>query len=92
MAQKISIRGPQEGLRGVELEVMLSQALEERPRCLDVSRRVGVEDDHIVEVGRHLFQALNNLVRHLDEPPGPSVAAVGHGEPFIEARGSAKMP
>ena len=55
-----------------------------------MSRRVGVEDDHIVEVGRHLFQALDNLVDNLDEPPGRSAAALGHGYPRIEARGGAK--
>ena len=46
------------------------QALEERSHGLDVSRRVGAEDDHIVEVGHHLFQALYDLVGNLDEPPG----------------------
>ena len=69
VAQKTSIRGPRAGLRGGELEGALAQALEERPHCLDVSRRVGVEDEHIVEVGRHLFRALYNLVDNLDEPP-----------------------
>ena len=49
---------------------MLAQTLEERTHGLDVSRRVGVEDDHIVEVGRHLFQALYDLLQNLDEPPG----------------------
>ena len=48
---------------------MLAQALEERPHGLNLSRRVGVEDDHIVEVRRLLFQALDNLVDNLDEPP-----------------------
>ena len=69
---------------------MLSQALEERTYGLDVSRRVGFEDDHIVEIGRHLFQALYDLVDNLDEPPGLSTAALGHDEPLDEARGSAK--
>ena len=50
-----------------------------------MSSRVGVEDDHIVEVGRHLFQALDNVVDNLDDPPGRSAAALGHGEPLIEA-------
>ena len=40
------------------------------PHGLDVSRWVGVEENHIVEVGRHLFQAIDNLVDILDEPPG----------------------
>ena len=69
MAQNIGIRGAEAGLRGRELEVMLAQALEERTHGLDVGRRVGVEDDHIVEVGGHLFQAFYNLVDNLDEPP-----------------------
>ena len=33
---------------------MLAQVLEERTHGLDASRGVGVEDDHIVEVGRNL--------------------------------------
>ena len=70
MTQKISIRGPEAGLRARELEVMFAQALEEHSHGLDVSRRVGVGDDHIVEVGRHLFQALYDLVDNLDQPPG----------------------
>ena len=61
MAQKIIIRGPHASLRGGELEVMLAQALEERPHGLGVGRRVAFEDDHIVEVGRHLLQALKKL-------------------------------
>ena len=81
MAQKLSIRGPQAGLLGLgggELQVILAQTLEERPHCLDVIRRVGVEHDRIVEVGRQLFQALFDLVDNLDEPPGRSTAALGH--------------
>ena len=58
VAQRVSIRGPQAGLRGGELEFVLAQAREERPHSLDVSRPVGVEDDHIVDVGRHRRQAL----------------------------------
>ena len=68
LAQKISIRGPEAGLRGREL-VMLALALEERTHGLDVSRRVGAEDDFIAEVGRHPFQALSDLVDNLDESP-----------------------
>ena len=90
VAQKISIRATEAGLRGGELEVMLAQPLEERPHCLGVIRRVGVEDDDIVEVSRHLFQALYSLVDYLDEPPGRSAAALGHYEPLIEACGSAE--
>ena len=70
VAKKINVRGPQAGLRGGKLEVMLAQALEERQHGVDVSHRVVVEDDHIVEVGRHLFQALYNLVDYLDELHG----------------------
>ena len=73
-----------------EIEVTLAQVLEERTRCLDVSRRVGAEDDHIFQVGRYLSLALDNLFDNLDEPPGRSTAALGHDVPFIEARGSAK--
>ena len=58
--------GPSRG----ELGIILAQALEERPHAIDVSRPVGVEYDHIVEVGHHLFQALYNLVGILDKPPG----------------------
>ena len=69
-SSKISIRGAQSGFRGGELEGMHAQALEERTYRLDVSRRVRVEDDQVVEAGHHLFQALHNLVDNLDEPPG----------------------
>ena len=70
MAQKISIRGAEADFRGKNVEAMLAQALEERTHGLDVGRRVGVEDYHIVEVGGHLFQALYYLVDNLDESPG----------------------
>ena len=81
---------PPGGLRGGELEVMLAQALEEHPHCLDVNRRVGVADDHIVEVGCHLFQALYNLVQNPDDTPARSAAALWHDEPLTEARVSVK--
>ena len=55
---------------------MLAQALEERTRCLDVSRRFGVEGDHIVEVGRHMFYAVDNLVDDPDKPPGRSTSTL----------------
>ena len=90
VAQKISIRGPQPGLRAGELEVMLAQAFEERPHCLDVSCWVGPEDYHIVEVGCHLFQALYNLVQNPDDTPARSAAALWHDEPLTEARVSVK--
>ena len=67
VAQKISIRGPQASLRGGELEVVQAEALEERPHGLEKSRRVEVEDDYIVEVGRHLFQALCDPVDNLEK-------------------------
>ena len=70
---------------------MLVQTTKESTHCLDVSRRVGIEDNHIVEVGRHLFQALHNLVYNL-EPPGRSAAALGRDEPLLEARGSSNTP
>ena len=62
---------------------MFVQTLEERRRCSDVSDRVRVEDDHIVKVGRHLFQALYNLTDNLDGPPGRRAATLGHDEPLI---------
>ena len=50
---------------------MIAQAPEERPHGLNVSRPVGVEGDHIFELGRHLFQALTTslitLTSHPDE-------------------------
>ena len=70
MAQKLSIRGLEAGLRGRELEVVLAQELVERVRGLDVSRRIGVEDDHIVEMGCHLFQARYGRVDNFDKPRG----------------------
>ena len=89
MAQKIGIRSPQASLREGELN-MLVHALEECPHCLDLNSRVGVEDDHIVEAGCHLIQALYNVVDNLDQPPGRRAASLGHDVPLIEARGSAK--
>ena len=73
---EIDICGTQASLRRGELEVMLAQAHETRTHCLDVSRRVEVQDDHIVEVGRHMFHTFDSLVDHLDGPPGRSVAAM----------------
>ena len=61
---------PRRAFEGDNLRLRLRGALEERTHRLDVGRRVGVEDDYIVEVGGHLFQALYNLVDSLDEPPG----------------------
>ena len=49
-----------------------------------------VEDDHIIEVGRHLCQIFNDFVNHFDEPAGRSTAALGHDQPLVEARRSAK--
>ena len=67
MAHKISTRIAQSSFRGGELEVMLSQAFEERTYRLDVSRRVGIGHDHIVEVGCHLFQAFGDFVDNRGE-------------------------
>ena len=69
---------------------MLAQELEERTHSVDVSRRVGIEDHHIVKVGLHLFQAVHDLVDNLDKPLARSTAALGHDTPLIEARESAK--
>ena len=49
---------------------MLTQALEERTHSLEVSHRIGVQDDYIVEVGRHLFQTFYDLLDSRDESPG----------------------
>ena len=46
---------------------MLAEALKARTQCLNVSRPFGFETDHIVQVGRHLLQALHNFVENLDE-------------------------
>ena len=47
---------PRRAFGGEELEVVLARALEQRPHCLDMSRRIGVGDDLIVDVGHHLLQ------------------------------------
>ena len=52
-----------------------------------MGRRIRVEDDHIIEVGRHLCQTFNGLVNHSDEPARPSTPGLGHDEPLVEARG-----
>ena len=44
---------------------------------LDVGRRIRVENDHIVEVGRHLYQTFNEFVYHLDEPAGEALPPWG---------------
>ena len=67
------------------LEVMLSKALEEGANRLDMSYRIGIEPNDIVEVCRHLFQVLNHLIDHLHEPPRRSAAALRHNEPLGEA-------
>ena len=74
---EISIRNPQAGLRGGELKVMLAQALEERPHCLDVSRRVGVEDDHIVEVGATCSKPFTTSFITLTNHPGEALLPWG---------------
>ena len=56
---------------------MLSQALQERTCCRNVSRRVGIQDDHIVEIGRHLFQALDKFVDTLTNHPGEALLPWG---------------
>ena len=65
---------------------MLPQSLEEGSYRLDVGRRINVEHDRIVEVGRHLFQTCNDFVNHLDEPTGRSVAALGLDAPLVGAQ------
>ena len=90
VASKIIVRGAGESLRGGELEVVLASAFEEGSCRLDVGRRMRVENDHIIEVGRHLCQTFDDFVNHFDEPAGRSTAALGHDEPLVEARRSAK--
>ena len=77
MAQKISIRGAEADFRGKNVEAMLAQALEERTHGLDVGRRVGVENDPMVMVGHHLFQALYDLVDNLTNHPGEALLPWG---------------
>ena len=55
---------------------MLAQTLEERTHGLDVSRRVGVEDDHIVEVGRHLKPFITSY-RIFTNQPGETLLPWG---------------
>ena len=70
VAQKIYVRCAEPSLQGVELEVVFAQAFEEGSYRLDVGRRIRVENDHIIEVGRHLCQTCYNFVNHIDEPAG----------------------
>lgn len=58
-------------------EAMLAPTLEECPHCMDVSHRVGVEENHIVELGRHLLQVRHNLIDSLDEAPGGALLPLG---------------
>ena len=45
---------------------MLSQAQEELLHVSDVKGEVGVEDDDVIEVGRDVVEALDDLVDDLD--------------------------
>ena len=68
MAQKVCIRGAyRRAFRRGKVEVVFAQALEEGSYRLDVGRRISAENDHIVEVGRHLCQTFNVLVNYLDD-------------------------
>ena len=69
MTEEIRIRGADDAVRRVKLEVVLSQAQEELLHVGDVRGGVGVEDDHIVEVGSDAVGALADLVDGLDELP-----------------------
>lgn len=53
------------GFTGRELEVVPTQSLAEGMNGLDVSRRVLIEHDHIVNVRCNLFQTLGNLIDDL---------------------------
>ena len=84
------IGGAQSRLRGGKLEIVLSKAFEEGANRLNMRYRVGTEDDDIVEVSCHLFQALDYLIDDLDEPPKRGAAALRQNEPLIETCGCAE--
>ena len=90
MAQEVRICGTQSSLRGGTLEVMFSKAFDQGANHLDMLYRIGIEHIDIVMVCRHLFEVLNHLINHLDEPPRRNAAALRHNESIIKARGCAK--
>ena len=67
--QENSDPSAQASIRWGEHKAVIARVPYERIHVLDVSHRVGVGDDHIVDVGRHLFSSLDNIVRNLGESP-----------------------
>ena len=68
---------------------MLSKAFEEGANRPNMRYQMIIEHDDI-EVGCHLFQAIDRLIDNLDEPPRTGAAALRHNEPLIESRGCAE--
>ena len=77
-------------LRVGELEVILAKAPQERRHRFDVNHRIGIEHDHVVEVGCHHFQAFYTLIDRFDEPAGRCMTVLGHAKSIMEARRGAE--
>ena len=83
----MSVRGARASLRRGGFEVVFAQTSEKGAHYLDVSYRIRVEDDHIIEVSRHLCQTFDDFVNRFDEPARRrSTAPLGHDEPLVKAR------
>ena len=90
MSQEVGVGGATLGLGRGKFEVVLPEAFEEGADVIDMNRRVGVEDDDVVEVGGDAIEVCEDLVDDLDKPPRRGVAALGHDEPLEESGGGAE--
>ena len=69
---------------------MRSQLLEELLDVENVSFRVRVENDGVIEVGSYVSEAFDHLIDDLDEPSRRRAAPLWHEEPLEEAYGRAE--
>ena len=69
---------------------MLSQFLEKFLDVENVSSRIRVENDDVIEVGGYFSEALDSLISDLDEPSRRRAAPLWHDEPREEACGRAE--
>lgn len=82
MAQKVRIRDAHTRHREGKPEGMLANPIKEGTYRFEVSRRIRVDNDGVVEFSHHLLQALGSLLAHLDEAAAQSTTALKHDELF----------
>ena len=71
VVQTICVRAAEASLRGEEQEVVFAQGFEQSSYRIDLGRRIRAENDHIIEVGRHLCQArplMTSLITLMNQP------------------------